>query len=55
MTLLHTRELVFITGKGGGGRTTVAPPRSYASGSGSWQKTTTSCPRRAHARASARV
>ena len=40
---------------GSSGRTTRAPPRSYRSGCGSWQKTTTSCPRRAHSRAIACV
>ena len=37
------------------GRTVSAPPRSYSSGRGSWEKTTTSCPPRLHSRASARV
>ena len=37
------------------GRTTRAPPRSYASGRGSWLNTVTSCPARIHARASWRV
>ena len=37
------------------GRTVAAPPRSYASGWGSWLSTVTSCPALRHSRASWRV